>query len=114
MSFHPAQGARTLLVSCALAAWLGAPALGALEAYLRGLRAGDWELRLLPAFSTDDHLDTEEGRERSRRRQHDDRGGAPAAPRESGPRLDRARPRSAPAVPILLRDPLTGATIVAG
>lgn len=86
---------------------------------------GDYAIRIVPALATSDQLDTEANRERARRADEDacaaqhagDEGGGAAPPATAEEAVDasiaeaRARAASAAAVPILLRDPVTGAII---
>jgi hypothetical protein len=84
-----------------------------------GLRVGDWLIRALPAFSTDDHLDTERGRELARRSEYDRRVSEPS-PRSlfgsshlGGLQVSAGGGRYPPwlLLPVSLRDPITGAAV---
>jgi hypothetical protein len=96
----------------------------------RGLRVGDFNVLPVPVSRTSNALDTEADRERARRAEEDQRaaqhggGGeaeAEAAPEEAraavGQAIEKGRARAASGgsvgeeTPILLRDPVTGATI---
>ncbi|XYI03055.1 hypothetical protein ACMHYB_26175 [Sorangium sp. So ce1128] len=97
---------------------------------MKGLRVGDFQVAAVPVGGTSDALDTEANRERARRIEEDKRaaqfggsveGAGEAAQEAAEAAVDasiqeaRARLRSGEEaeeeVPILLRDPVTGATI---
>ncbi|WP_437971526.1 hypothetical protein WMF04_20430 [Sorangium sp. So ce260] len=95
---------------------------------LEGLTVGDYRVSAVPVAGTSDALDTEANRERARRAEEDKRaarlggaaeGAGEAAQEEAEAAMDeaiqeaRARLRSGEEeeVPILLRDPVTGATL---
>ncbi|WP_437321152.1 hypothetical protein [Sorangium sp. So ce385] len=95
---------------------------------LEGLQVGDYRLRAVPVAETSDALDTEAHRERARRAEEDRRaaqlggsvqGGGEAAQEAAVAAVDeaiqeaRARLESGEGeeAPILLRDPVTGATL---
>ncbi|WP_437593768.1 hypothetical protein [Sorangium sp. So ce1000] len=96
------------------------------EPDLTGLRVGDFHVRVVPVAGTSDALDTEANRERARRVEEDRRAagfgatgeGAGEAAQEAAEAavdeaIEEARARLKGAgdeVPILLRDPVTGAT----
>ncbi|WP_437785829.1 hypothetical protein [Sorangium sp. So ce1097] len=107
-------------------------AMGDVKKDLQGLRVGDFQVGAVPVGGTSDALDTEANRERARRDEEDKRaaqfGGSvegagedAAEPAEEAMaavdasiREARARLKSGEEdeeVPILLRDPVTGATI---
>ncbi|WP_438011173.1 hypothetical protein WME89_22365 [Sorangium sp. So ce321] len=93
---------------------------------LMGLQVGDFQVAAVPVVETSDALDTEANRERARRLDEDKRaaqfgrsieGAGEPAPEEAEAAVDaslqeaRARLGSGEDVPILLHDPVTGATI---
>ncbi|WP_437664385.1 hypothetical protein [Sorangium sp. So ce1182] len=96
------------------------------ETDLMGLQVGDFQVAAVPVGETSDALDTEANRERARRLEEDKRAaqlggcveGAGEAKQEAAEAAvdaslqeARARLRSGEEAPILLHDPVTGATI---
>jgi hypothetical protein len=90
----------------------------------KGLRVGDYHVRPAPALSTSNTLDDEANRERARRAEEDRRaaqfggGGGGAGETHEGAALSavdkaieeaRAEAAGGEDIPILLRDPVTGA-----
>ncbi|WP_437640840.1 hypothetical protein [Sorangium sp. So ce854] len=107
-------------------------AMGDLKKDLQGLRVGDFQVGAVPVGGTSDALDTEANRERARRAEEDKRAaqfdGSGEGAREDAAEpaeevmaavdasIQEARARlksgaEEAEVPILLRDPATGATI---
>ncbi|XXX81844.1 hypothetical protein WMF30_24085 [Sorangium sp. So ce134] len=91
---------------------------------LEGLLVGDYRVRAVPVAGTSDALDTEANRERARRAEEDKRaaklggnieGGGEAAEAAVDEAIEEARAHMRSGeeedVPILLRDPVTGATL---